>query len=232
MRVCFLAPELLPNQGGVGTYSVELLRRLAGRAELTVLTPLRHRGTEVYDRRRLEEYFGHRFTILPISEARDTFVYNLAFQRAVRRYLAREAPGEQFDLIHSQHAHMPDLLAGPGRRRPPTVRTVHTTIRGQRLGIRIARKLGGGLEASERWQVALAPMLSLAEWSVFRRSRDTYIAVSEWMREELRSRGTAADRIRVIHCGADPDRFRPELRQTDRLRSGPDRRVVLYPGRP
>jgi glycosyltransferase involved in cell wall biosynthesis len=232
MRVCFLAPELLPNQGGVGTYSVEILRQLSREIDLTVLTPLRHRGGEVFDRARLEEYFDHRITVLPISEAHDTFVYNLAFQRAVRRYFARELPREQFDLVHSQHAHMPDLLVSEGSGFPPTVRTIHTTIEGQRHGIGIARELGGQLESSERWQVALAPVLRTAEWSIFRRRRDSYIAVSEWMRRELEARQIASHRIHVVHCGGDPQRFRPELREPGSLASAPDRRTVLYPGRP
>lgn len=232
LRVCFLAPELLPNQGGVGTYSVEILRQLAGSVEFTVLTPLRHRAGEQYDRPRLEAYFGHRFEVLPISEARDTFVYNLAFQRAVRHYLRREGRGERFDLIHSQHAHMPDLLAGANGQGPRTVRTMHTTIDGQRRGIRIARELGGGLEASERWQIALAPLLTAAERSILRRRRDVYIAPSEWMRRELEGRGIPPSRIRVIHCGGDPSRFRPELRDNSLLRTSSERRVVLYPGRP
>jgi glycosyltransferase involved in cell wall biosynthesis len=232
MRVCFLAPELLPNQGGVGTYSVEILRQLAGRAEVTVLTPLRQRGPETYDRQRLEEYFGHRVTVLPISEAHDTFVYNLAFQRAVRHYLAGEGRNEKFDLIHSQHAHMPDLFVRSRKGGPATIRTMHTTIEGQRQGIRIARELGGGLESSERWQMALAPVLGVAERSILGRPDDTYIAVSDWMRRELESLDIAPERIEVIHCGGDPDRFRPELREPARLRSSSERRVVLYPGRP
>ena len=231
MRVCFLAPELLPNQGGVGTYSVEILRQLAGRVELTVLTPLRLRGPDVYDRRRLEEYFGHRIEILTISDARDTFAYNLAFQLAVRRYLRRAGPQERFDLIHSQHAHMPDLLLRGGNEGPPTLRTVHTTIDGQRQGIRIAQQLGGRLEASERWQVALAPVLELAERSVLGRPHDSYIAVSHWMGRTLAARGIEPGRIQVIHCGGDPERFRPDLRQPDLLRTAPERRTVLFPGR-
>jgi glycosyltransferase involved in cell wall biosynthesis len=232
VRVCFLAPELLPNQGGVGTYSVELLRQLAGQVDLTVLTPLRLGRTEVFDRPRLEEYFGNRITVLPISVARDTFRYNLAFQRAVRRYFAQELKTEHFDLIHSQHAHMPDLLSGHIARAIPTVRTMHTTIEGQRKGIRIARLLGGGLESSERWQIAVAPILRAAERSILRRVHDTYIAVSDWMRGELETQQIDSGRIRVIHCGGDPNRFRPELRQPTLLRTTPDRRVVLFPGRP
>ena len=232
MRVCFLAPELLPNQGGVGTYSVELLREMAGKVDLTVLTPLRARGSERYDRARIEQYFDHRLTALPISEAHDTFLYNFAFQRAVRRTLRSLARAERFDLIHSQHAHMPDLLARSSSKDPPTVRTIHTTIEGQREGIRIARQVGAGMESSERWQIALAPVLQTAEWTVLRRPRDRYIAVSEWMARHLESRGIGPGRIQVIHCGGDPDRFSPGLRDPTLLRSNPEARVVLFPGRP
>jgi glycosyltransferase involved in cell wall biosynthesis len=232
LRVCFLAPELLPNRGGVGTYSVELLRRLGGQVDLTVLTPLRLDGAETFDRSRLESYFDHRFAVLPISTARDSFRYNLAFQRAVRRYLARELPRERFDLIHSQHAHMPDLLTNRAARRVPTVRTMHTTIDGQREGIRIARHLGGGLESSERWQVAVGPVLRAAERSVLRRRGDRYIAVSAWMRDQLLARGISPDRVRLIHCGGDPERFRPGARNGSAVRPSAQSRIVLFPGRP
>jgi glycosyltransferase involved in cell wall biosynthesis len=232
VRVCFLAPELLPNQGGVGTYSVELLREMAGKVDLTVLTPLRTRGADVYDRARLEEYFGHRITVLPISEARDTFRYNFAFQLAVRRTIPRLMREGAIDLIHSQHAHMPDLLLGASRRLPPTVRTIHTTIDGQRHGIQVARGLESRLEASERYQLLLAPLLQTAEWRVLHRSRDTYIAVSDWMRGQLVERGIGPERIHVIHCGGDPARFGPDQRDPQLLHSAPERRVVLFPGRP
>jgi glycosyltransferase involved in cell wall biosynthesis len=232
MRVCFLAPELLPNQGGVGTYSVELLRGLAGRVDLTVLTPTRRKGAVVYDRERIEEYFGHRLTVRTISEAKDTFLYNVAFQRAVRRYLRAVRPEDRFDLVHSQHAHMPDLLVRGGLGAPRTVRTMHTTIEGQREGIRIAQELGGGLEPSERWQLALAPVLQTAEWMVLHRPHDIYIAVSEWMRSHLAQRGIDPERIHTIHCGGDPERFTPELRSRAREHVDPAARVVLFPGRP
>jgi len=232
VKVCYLAPELLPNTGGVGTYSVEILRELAGKVDLTVLTPLRLGGSDVYDRTRLEEYFGHRIRVLTISEASDTFFYNVAFQRAVRRTVHELLTTERFDLIHSQHAHMPDLLLGGSSRLPPTVRTIHSTIGGQRQGMLVARRLKGVLEPGERYQVLLAPVLQTAEWTVLHRPRDSYIAVSDWTRTELLARGIAPGRIHVIHCGGDPSRFGPDRRSETLLRSAPDRRVVLFPGRP
>lgn len=232
MRVCFLAPELLPNQGGVGTYSVELLRQMAGRVDLTVLTPLRSRDGERYDRGQIESYFGHKLTALTISEARDTFVYNARFQRAVRKTVPKIARSEGVDVLHSQHAHMPDLLLDAKSRALPTVRTIHTTIEGQREGIRIARAAGAGLESSERWQIVLAPLLQASERSILGRPGARFVAVSEWMRDHLASKAIDPLRIRVIHCGGDPERFRPGLRDTSRLRSTPDSRTVLFPGRP
>jgi glycosyltransferase involved in cell wall biosynthesis len=227
-RICFLAPELLPNQGGVGTYSIEILRRLAGRVDLTVLAPERRKGAEVFDRARMEEYFGHRLTVRTISEANDTFLYNVAFQRGVRRFLREGRPEEGFDLVHSQHAHMPDLLVNGGRGARRTVRTIHTTIEGQREGIQIARRLGGGLEPSERWQLAL----QTAEWTVLHRPQDRYIAVSGWMKGHLASRGIDPARIDTIHCGGDPERFSPDLRARAREGIDPTNRRVLFPGRP
>jgi glycosyltransferase involved in cell wall biosynthesis len=231
-RVCFLAPELLPNQGGVGTYCIELLRGMAGRVDLTVLTPLRKKGSTVYDRATIEAYFDHRFEVATISVAEDNFLYNVAFQRAVRRYLGDRSRRDRFDIIHAQHAHMPDLLWDAGRHGARTVRTIHSTIQGQREGIQIARSLGGGLQDSERWQLALSPLLQVAEWTVLQRPHDTYIAVSEWNRGQLIDRGIAPERIRTIHCGGDPARFTPDLRAS--AREGVDESVltVLFPGRP
>ena len=200
--------------------------------ELTVLTPLRVKGSERYDREHIEAYFDHRLTALTISTAGDTFLYNYGFQRAVRREVRRLVREQRFDLIHSQHAHMPDLLVFPSSRLPPTVRTIHTTIDGQRGGIRAAREPGVGLELSERWQLVLAPALQTAEWTILHRPRDAYITVSNWMAGELARRGIAPSRVRVIPTGVETDRFRPALRDEGRLRSRPDSRVVLFPGRP
>jgi type III pantothenate kinase len=96
----------------------------------------------------------------------------------------------------------------------------------------VARRLKGVLEPGERYQVLLAPVLQTAEWTVLHRPRDSYIAVSDWTRTELLARGIAPERIHVIHCGGDPTRFGPDRRSETLLRSAPDRRVVLFPGRP
>jgi glycosyltransferase involved in cell wall biosynthesis len=232
VKVVFLAPELLPNYGGVGTYSVEILRQLCPKVDFTILTPLRRKGPTIYDRKRIEEYFGNRVRVEVISEANDTFLYNASFQWQVLRHLHRLYRGEEFDLVHSQHAHMPDLLSGPVQHEPPTIRTVHTTIKGQREGIEVAQRLGEGLEPAERWQLALRPLLSSAEWATLSRRRDTYITVSRWMRELLVAEGFPPVRTHVIHCGVDINRFRPDLRDEQAYGRSPMEKVVLFPGRP
>ncbi|HEV2166158.1 MAG TPA: glycosyltransferase family 4 protein, partial [Thermoplasmata archaeon] len=230
MKVCLLAPEFLPNRGGVGTYSVDLSRELGRRVDLTVVTLTREDSSRRYTTAEMEEAVGGAARVLTISVARDTFVYNLGFQAAVLRRLPALLHGEGFDVIHSQHAHMPDLLLRFAVDRPPCVRTIHTTITGQHEAIQLARRFGGDLEASERWQVALQPGLRAAERLLFAR-RDLAITVSHWMRERLVEDGFPAERIRVIHNGVDSKRFAPSTpdRQVGGNGHGP---TVFFPGRP
>lgn len=233
VKVCFLAPELLPNRGGVGTYSIGVLRELTRQADVVVVTPQRWEGTETYTASQVEAYFDGRLRAETVSEARDSFVYNARFQWALLRRLPALVRREGFDVVQSHHAHMPDLLSGELGPMPPIVRTVHSTIRGQREGIAAADRLGGGArDPADRWQIGLAPLLAAAERRVLARPGDRYLAVSGWMAGQLERRGIAADRIGLAYCGVDPDRFRPDLRAPDRLRRGPDERIILFPSRP
>lgn len=231
MKVCFLAPELLPNRGGVGSYSIGILRELSRTLDMFVVAPRRWEGEESYGPREIEAYFDHRIRADVISEARDSFVYNARFQLALLRHFPALERAEHFDLVHAQHAHMPDLLSGPLHTGVPTVRTVHSTIEGQREGIREADRQGGLRDVADEWQIALGPFLDAAERSVLGRRRDQYLAVSGWTREGLIARGIAPGRIRVAHCGVDPAVFRPDLRAPELVRASADERVVLFPSR-
>ncbi len=230
LRVCLLAPEFLPNRGGVGTYSVELAKELSRRVELTILTLTRTDRGRSYNRQEMEDALDHQATIYPIAEAGDGFVYNARFQYAVLRDLPRRCRSERFDLIHTQHAHMPDLLSGLLGHQPPLVRTVHSTIRGQRDAIRVLQGLGEEVDRTERWEIGLEPLLRLTERSVLRRP-GPLIAVSDWTRQQLLDDGLPDDRIRVIHNGVDTQRFRPEAAAglPEPFRS--ERPRVLLPGR-
>lgn len=209
IRICLLAPEFLPSRGGVGTYSVELAKEIAKRVDLTVLTVTRTDSGPAYSRQEMEAALDHRATVLPIAEARDGFVYNARFQYAVFRRLPQLQRAERFDVVHTQHAHMPDLLWGFRSHRPPLVRTVHSTIPGQREAIRTLLSLGGSPDPTERWQVVTEPYLRSAERIVLGRP-GPLIAVSEWGRNQLLQDGYSEARIRVIHNGVDARRFSPE----------------------
>ena len=231
LRVCLLAPDFLPVWGGAGTYAVELARELASRVDLTVLTLDRKNGGGSYTKERMEQLFDHRVRIEVISEARENFRYNAAFQVAVLRRLPRMVREEGFDLVHSQHAHMPDLLYRRFNRSPPVVRTVHSTIAQQRAGIGAAEQFGGKLEASENWQIALEPFLRSAEWITLRDS-DQIVAVSHFIEEELCRLGIRREEIRVVYNGVRVDQFRPDARAPSTATSANHGPLVLYSGRP
>lgn len=231
LKVCLLAPDFLPVWGGAGTYAIELARELAGQVDLTILTLERKNGGGAFTQERMEQLLEHRARVVVIAEARENFRYNAAFQVAVLRRLPAMARQERFDIVHSQHAHMPDLLYRRFNRSPPVIRTVHSTIAGQRAGIDLAQQFGGGLEASENWQIALEPLLRFAEWMTLRDS-DQLVTVSHFMENQLCGLGVPRHEIRVVYNGVRVDRFRPDAPNTRPLAPGAEGPVVLYSGRP
>jgi L-malate glycosyltransferase len=231
LRVCLLAPDFLPVWGGAGTYAVELTRELASRVDLTILTLERTRGEGPYTKERMEQLFEHRVRVEVISEARENFRYNAAFQMAVLRRLPSMVRQERFDIVHSQHAHMPDLLYRRFNHSPPIVRTVHSTIGHQRAGIWAAQQSGGKLEASENWQIALEPLLRMAEWITLR-DTDQIVTVSHFMADELSRLGIPRQDIRVVYNGVRVDRFRPDASAAPTGMADLNGPIVLYSGRP
>lgn len=230
LRICLLAPEFLPVRGGVGTYSVGLVRELSRFADVTVLTLTRRHGSVVYRRSDMEAAVEHRARVVPIAEARDTFRYNARFQIELLRRLPRFVRAERIDLVHSQHAHMPDLLAGPMIPGVPVVRTVHSTIAGQREAIRILESLGQSPDVTERWQVALEPLLRTAEWSTLRRP-GLMFPVCRYTADHLVALGYPRERMRVIHNGVDSKRFCPAAASQESGSREPGGPTVLFVGR-
>ena len=134
MKLAFLAPELFPPIGGVGIYSVHLVKELSKQEDMDihVFTPARG---EDYDKERVLAYFGNRIHLHNISTANDDFRYNFAFQYKIFRELPRYHREHRFDLIHSANlVHMPDIYLKFKRLDVPSIVTVHTTIKGQVKG--------------------------------------------------------------------------------------------------
>jgi len=233
MRLAFLAPEFFPPIGGVGIYSIHLIKELSKHEDMDihVFTPARGKD---YDQEKVLNYFGHRIKLHNISNAHDDFVYNFTFQYKLFRELPRYHRQYNYDLIHSANlVNMPDIYLKFKPLGIPSVATLHTTIKGQVRGFLDVSKNFLSLAPSERWSLAAYPYISLMERIYLRRTKHM-ITVSrrfaEILREQYRYRGV----IEPIHNGIDLEVFNyqrvndPYERFPQLKGKGP---VVLYAGR-
>lgn len=227
MRICVLAPDFLPVWGGVGTYTVELIRHLPKKIEIHVVTPKRVRigrskiSTYDYD---FSQYFKDNIKIHFASRASDTFLYNGAFQFFCLRHLPKLVKEEGIDIVHSHTAHMPDILLQFRRLNIPTVTTIHTTIRGQRSGTIDSGVPFGDLDSSEKLTYLMYPFLRLAETLYFLKGR-YYLTVSDWMKEQMiKQYPRIGNLIRIVHNAVDAQQFCPG-------KESPQRDMVLFTGR-
>src|SRR5438034_6184793 len=110
MKVCLVTPEFLPNYGGIGTYCAELSRELSHLVDLSVLTVNRTLVGGERAAREIESYLGDRASIHLVSDGSDNFTGTALFQLKVMKALKRLNSREEFDVVHSQHGNMPDLL--------------------------------------------------------------------------------------------------------------------------
>jgi glycosyltransferase involved in cell wall biosynthesis len=227
VRICVLAPDFLPVWGGVGTYTVELIRHLPKKIEIHVVTPKRVRigrskiSTYDYD---FSQYFKDNIKIHFASRASDTFLYNGAFQFFCLRHLPKLVKEEGIDIVHSHTAHMPDILLQFRRLNIPTVTTIHTTIRGQRSGTIDSGVPFGDLDSSEKLTYLMYPFLRLAETLYFLKGR-YYLTVSDWMKEQMiKQYPRIGNLIRIVHNAVDAQQFCPG-------KESPQRDMVLFTGR-
>ncbi len=155
IKLALLAPEFLPNWGGVGTYCVEIARHLAEKLDLHVITLTREiKGSELkYTKQDLLDYFDNKINVHILTKATDTFLYNIKFQYKIMSDIPKLEKEYGLDLIHSHHAHMSDVLYKVKNQRLPSVTTIHTTIGGQRESINASGLPFNKLSPSEKWQV-------------------------------------------------------------------------------
>jgi len=216
-----LAPEFLPNWGGVGTYIVELIKHLPEDFEIIVITP---------DRGEVDTQALHdNLKVIKTNKAGDTFMYNLKFQYSCLRKVPELVKKEEIDVIHSHTAHMPDLLLSFKKFDIPVVTTVHSTIKLQRRGTKMATSFWDA-EFSEKMTYLLYPFLRLAEEFYFSRERE-YITVSNWMLNYLEQEYNLGA-VEVIYNSVDTDFF---YKRKDFKFVNPEmyknREVILYCGR-
>ncbi|MDD1770721.1 MAG: glycosyltransferase family 4 protein [Methanomassiliicoccales archaeon] len=228
MRICILSPEFLHNWGGIGTYVQQLASNLAGDFEMHVVT---------LDRRavgsRKEERPPEGVRVHYLGEAKDNFISNSQFQIGLLRNFNRLDAEHHFDIVHANHAQMPDLLLRLLRRDRRVVTTVHTTIDSQRMGTVSSGLPLGSLERSEKATFLMLPVLRRLEKEYLRRSANV-IFVSEFIRGLFLRDHPAPEHSRVIYNGVDEDRFRPRPREECASRfpqlAGREN-IVLFSGR-
>ncbi|HHT75835.1 MAG TPA: glycosyltransferase family 4 protein [Methanomassiliicoccaceae archaeon] len=199
MRIAMVTPEYL-SWGGVGSYVVQLARNLPSDFEVHLLC-LRNDRSEPRE--------CDRITVHHLGRSRDTFMSNNQFQLALWRSFRDLNDAHHFDLVHSNHAQMSDLLLKMLGSEVPSITTVHTTIDSQRMGTKAAGLPLGMLETSERMTLLLLPFLRTAE-RLYMRKCGSLIFVSEFIRDMcIRSFGVG-EGCRVIHNGIDTSMFGPK----------------------
>ena len=235
--ICFIAPEFMPLWGGTGSYSVQLLENLPTEMEIHVVTLKRvlNSRNRVAGRSESAPSFGENVHVHYVSTASDTFFYNVRFQFSCLREIPKLHDKYHFDLIHSHHCHMPDVLLQLSHTlRIPTVSTVHNTFRWMRTSILKQKMDFRNLDRSEKGILVLYPLLKYFEHSYLRKVQ-LLIAPSKSCKEELINFvHVPREKIHVIYNGVSTKMFAPN-RCNDpffstnlRLTSRP---IVLFVGR-
>ncbi len=230
MRICLLTPEFLPAWGGIGTYTYSLARGLQDRAEVHVVTS--DAALPAENLNGLDRVQIHR---LPAGGKGRPGASSLRFQLTVGRHLPRLSRDLGFDIVHSNHAQMADLLARLRSMDATPVVTIHTTLDAQLAGTREASPVAAPQDV-ERNVFRYRHLLRLVERRYLRTS-PSLIFVSGWIRDQaLSTYGLRPRESIVVRNAVDTDMFSPyrwppsETRTTDD-RDGTRPITLLYAGR-
>ncbi len=230
MNIAFLAPEFLPNWGGAGTYSIELVKYLSKKYNVHVITLNRKIDNgSAYNEERILDFFDNKIHLHTISTANDTFLYNASFQYACFKQLPKICKENCIDIVHADVPHMSDVILRLFRSNKNTVTTVHTTIEGHKQGILASGLDFWEMDTSEKYTLALFPILKLIQNNYLKRS-PTIITVSRWMKDILKKNYRIED-VNVIHNGVDPELFSPEKKNNEIKYIDKSRPVVLFSSR-
>ena len=244
LRVCFLAPELYPIWGGGGTYAIGLLRYLPKDIDVHVLAtqrqvPENKNGSKTLKMagRDDEDHFGFlsdNVHVHILAEEKDTFFSHANFQRLCYRWIPKMDKEEHFDVIHSQHQPMSDILLKLTSKKLCYITTVHETFSRRDDAIRKSSVGFGSYETSEKWMMALSPFLEQTE-KMYMKKSSAFISPSGWMRNVLNEDfGIDKNDVKVVYNGVDHRKFRPNVKLSDFIQKiydnagGP---IVLYSGR-
>jgi len=226
IKLAYLAPEFLPTWGGVGIYSVELIKNLKN-MEIHVITP--RRGLN-YNKKKVENYFNNNVKIHNISNSSDDFFYNLKFQYSLLKQFQRLNKKYKFDIIHAANlVHMPDVFLKFKKLNIPSLTTIHTTLKSQ-SHIRGEKKLKKNIwerSTVENLTSLCYPYIKFLE-SVYLSRSNNFIAVSNWIKNFVNDKQKNID---VIHNGIDTKKFSATGNKRFELFDEVDKPVVLFSGR-
>ncbi|EMR74204.1 glycosyltransferase [Thaumarchaeota archaeon SCGC AB-539-E09] len=232
-KICLISPDFIPVWSGIGAYTVTFLEQIPKDVEIHLVTvkrkipkidlSLQTTSSEVLDK------IKERVNIYYISEASNTFSYNLAFQLSCLKKIPSLCKKENLQLVHSNFPLMSDIYVKLFNRiRIPTLTTVQSTIDGQHKGV-FQSGLGlSSLETSDLANLLLYQPLRLLEL-LYMSTTPYYIAISESIINELHKYfGVERKQIRLIYHGVNTDRFSPP---TKNLYLKYYRPIVLFTGR-
>lgn len=237
MKIALIAPEFLPNWGGVGTYCIELAKHLSHEndVEVHVITLARRiDGSMIdYSESTILDFFNHKIFLHILSNAKETFFYNFNFNYQIFRKLGQIVNEHNIDLIHSQHAHMNDIFLKFKGFKPkaPTITTVHSTIKNQFEGIKSACSKRSEMDSSEKYEIALYPILRAME-KFYLKNSNNLICVSQWTRDHIKANYRFANLTpHIIHNGVDAQKFKPYGTLNSSILTDIQDPIVLYASR-
>ncbi|MEM0449186.1 MAG: glycosyltransferase family 4 protein [Methanomassiliicoccales archaeon] len=229
MKIAIATPEFLPNWGGIGTYVTLLAKEMPENIDVHVLT-LKRKG-EVIVTPETKEIL-QRINVHYLGYAEDYFLYNNQFQFKMLSKFRSLKKRYGFDLLHANHAQMPDLFLRFLDPETPKLTTVHTTIDSQRMGTRRSRVPLRQLERSEKMTYLMLPLLRSLERAYFYRCHHA-IYVSEFIRRLYSKIYRMPRHWRIVHNGVDTSMFRPlPIREcAQKFPQLEGREIVLFSGR-
>jgi len=236
MIIAYLAPEFYPPWGGVGVYSINLIKELSKQNDLEIHVFTPKKGND-YDKKKVVEYFDNNIHLHNISfaGAGDNFTYNLFFQLAVLKKLPAYNRKFKYDLIHSANiVHMPDIfLKFKDNLGISSLATAHTTIKGQVSGFLKGNKNFFKMAPSERWSILAFPYISVLERQYLKKTSHL-ITVSKKFAGVLKDDYGFKGIVESIHNGIDIscfdyDRIDDPYEKFPGLEGKPP--IVLYAGR-
>ena len=235
MKVCFLAPELYPIWGGGGTYAISLLKYLPKDIEVYVLATSRKVPEDANASSGASlNFLGENIHIYNLADEKDTFFSHANFQQLCYKWVPRLDKEHHFDVIHSQHQPMSDILLKLLSKKYNYLTTVHETFSRRNKAIKESTVGFEGFESSERWMLSLSIFLKTIEKLYMKRSH-AFISPSKWMQNVLlEDFNIALSNIQVVYNGVDTRKFSPNQKRSDFIQKiydeagGP---IVLFSGR-